>query len=626
MADNTIQRGNRPADYKANAADLTSEQLRVRRWRQYINRSRILRELNDRTEAVMAGDEYLDGKKVVKNSRSVYLNYLMPLLEEEHRNTLPSIPSCRVEPRNEAAAKVTAKIREFLDVCFSAKDFQVKSVADELQWDDDRWGEGYGKTIWRVDVERAQAPTLDVDQMALEADRAMAENGDLVNMTVSEADQDYTHVKIHQELLDTLDPMSAEAGELQAHIDEHMTRMEVIAKEHPVLERVAPDKFFFDCDVPWPKRAWEAELKSVRIQTLMDWKYKNVNPENLPAETPVGEGAPLAYQDMTAQIYEIHDRRDNKFYVISAEGPEDGLFLLQGEWQYSGVDVYVPLVFRPYKPAQAHGKSTIQACLGKLDELAKIDFYIGRHVENHANQKEFIPKGGDPATKAQLKNPDTRFVEADAAFLSQYTQQKTNPIPDTLLQRREQLLGELRREIGADAQNVAANASFQMTATEAANRQSSYNGRKADRQERMGEFLSHVAHNFLALYKTFATQKVSVRVANPEGVAYDDLNPSDIPQGVEVHLDIRGETPESKAEDAQKAIAYGNLLASLGYQIDLDVFNNWAGPRFGFMRPETLRLQAPQGQPLGMAPGMPGQTSQQMQGPQTAPAVTPAVA
>uniref|UniRef100_A0A6M3LAX4 Portal protein n=1 Tax=viral metagenome TaxID=1070528 RepID=A0A6M3LAX4_9ZZZZ len=608
MAKDT-QRGNRAKDYKEDALLLDSEYKQVRAWRQRIRRSMAILDVAGRTRAAEEGDKYLEGTKNAKNGRAVYLNYLLPAIEDLHRRTLPRVPVPRVEAQDEAGEPYEDKIRQIIARSFTDNAGRVEQVSNELIWDDDRFCMGIGKTTWESDYEPATpSEVTDTDQIALDVDRATEEHADIMRAKVAENDMDDVHLKIHIPLMDTMMPGDPNFWFLYQHISEHRDRMTVVKREHPVLERTPTYRFVYDTDVPWHKRAWEAELKSERIQKLLDKDYRNINKDNLQLEVKSGETQNIPFGDMTARIWEIHDRSENKFYIIPADGPQDALFLHKGKWEFDELDIYLPLVFRPYKPEKTHGASTIQLAIAVLDELATVDFHIRRHVEMHSDYKTYSVKGSLSAEdKSAMNDPNRRHIELSPEAILGFKEQQPPAIPPTLLEFRELLLSELRRLLGNDAQDTGASNPHRVTATESAHRGEVRQERKTDRQEIMGKFLGRVANNFLSLYRKFGTLAIRARVLGPEGATYPTILPADIPEDLDVFFDIRGESEEAKMQEIDTATRYKDFLLTGVYPTDWQKFTEWYGRKMGVRRPEQFRLELPQGVPSGAQPmGQPG--------------------
>jgi len=607
----TTPRGNDPQAYKDNSLALTNESAQVRMWRTRIERHGALLQIQARYKEAKKGDTYLDGTVDVKGQK-LYMRYLLPLMEDLHRKTLPAIPTPRVEARGERGELFEDQARQLLDIQFNAPYSTIKRVCNALQWDDSRSGVGWAKTVWNVRTEEGNADVpQDPEQLAPEVERAQAENADPESAKLTERDVDYVHAQIHFEGAEAM-PEGPGRDALLAHAEDHAAAMTEVRREGPELERVPWDRFVYDTDVVWEKRRWEAEMQTPRVQELLDAGFKNINPHNLPPEVKAGEDKSVAFEDRTCSVWHIHDRVNGKWFVISANGPIDGLFLHKAVWPYGTIDIYHPLVMRPQTPDQVRGAATIQVALPILERLAHIDFHNDRHIKSHADYKMGCPAGMDSAIKAGLGNPDQRFVSAGSpetwALMKEI---KPPPLPTGNLQQREMLLGELRRAIGADAQDTAAPNPHQITATESGERAQAKSDRRTTRQETMGEFLGQIAKNFLMLFKEFATQDVLVRVLGPMGAAYKEINPADVPDDLDVYLDIKGESEDAKTEAIQSAHMANEFIATGAYPVDMQKWGEWYLRKLGVMRPEQFRLDTPQvapGQEQDV-PGTPGMAS-----------------
>ena len=621
------EKGNRPNEYDTQTLDTENEQVRM--WRARLRRHETLLDIAGAIERVEKGDSYLDGSTETKNTQRIYCRYLLPLLEELNRKTFPSVPLPKVEAKNQQGEAYEDKIRQLLQLVMTRPDCMVEHSARAQIWDDSRWGRAIGKTEWDIEKSPAEEDlTYDESQLAVEVERAQAENLNISIAQVTEADNDKVHASVHSELMGQMMPTDPDYALAERHLADHLARMIEITAEKPILRRVKPECFVWDTDVPWHLRTWEAERRSVKIGTLIAKRYRNVNPTNLPAETKEEETSDTPYEDKTAAIWDIHDRSSNKHFVISADGNQNGYFLNKGDWMYGDIDVYVPLVFRPWQPDELTGIPTIDAAIPILDRLAETDFHIDRHVKNHANYKTLYPAGAiDNATKSAIKDPNQQFVPVPPEAMNGIKEYAPPPIPDTLLQQRETLLGELRRVVGLDAQDVAAPNPHQTTASESMRRAAMADDRIANRQEIMGEYLSKVAQNFLRLYKRFAQHSISVRVTNEQGRPFEEIDPSQIPDSLDVMLDVKAESDDARALDLQMATEYVTFLQNVApfMPIDWQKVSEFLGRKMNISRPEQFRLDVPQAgaytQPTGtqsaqsfQQPGMmgAGQAPQQM--------------
>jgi hypothetical protein len=611
MNDST-QRGNAPAEYKEIAEPARLEGEKVRMWRGRIDRAYRELAIEDRIKEAEAADFYLNLTTETEDKDRLYVPYLRSHLNDMHRRTLPAIPTPWIESRDESADSLEDTVRAIVDRDFTSSRCGVKRTVRKLMWDDDRFGIAIGKTVWRLEVKSAEIdPTRDETKIALEIDKATAENDAPLAALVNEQDLHDVHLRIHGEKMDAL-PGYVD-WPLYEHIQQHRAMTQVLVSEGPVLERVPAERFVYDTDVPWEERGWEAELRTLGIQDMLDMGYRNVNPGNCPSQD-LGDGANV-YEDMTALVWLIHDRKDGKEYVISAQGPRDGYFLHKGPWTYGDIDIYQKLVFGECQPQHSHGVPVIRDCLPILDDLAFIEFHIKRHVENHSDYKLGGPKSaGDPAIKAGLKDPNRRFVfEGSPESWAMMKEIKPPPIPDTLLQHKAERLSDLRRATATDAQDVGASNPHQITATESANRGVARDDRKRDRQEIVSDFLSAVALNFLRLRKKFGEHSISIRVLGNQGASFDQIDPASIPTDIEVLFDVRGQTDEARQAQAAAWSQYFEARSKLGQMVGTDwteTIEDFARA-LGIRRPEKHRGQLqptmPSGLPQGQTLQFPGQ-------------------
>ncbi len=590
-------KGNRPSDYKDDAPDLTIERNEVKAWKYSIARAQVAHAIYQRAVDADKGDKYLDGTKKVKNGKVVYHNYLTPLLEDVNRATLPTVPEPRVEARNQAAELFEDMARELLGVSMGSEYCDVLNTCRNLQWDDHRSGEAIAKTAWEVAYDPDKpAETMDLDRIALEVERAEEEHQDVLTMKVAESDIDYVHIETHTPLLEMYEEGSPEQQGIIEHIAHHEAQEVVIRRERPVLKRVPWYRFARDPDVPWDERGWEAELKSEKISDLVAWGYKNVNSQNLPPEVREGETGEMPYEFRAARIWEIHDRKTGQKFVISADGPDEGLFLKKAKWLYGSMDIYLKLSTRPWREESGYGLATIQLCLGVLDRLAEADFNIDRHVTEHANYQTVWPQmAGADKVKAQRSDPNRRHIDAPAEIVVGMKDIQPPPIPDTLLQQWQRLMDALRHIVGSDVQDTGAPHPHQISATESAERGQSKAERADDRQRIFADFLGNVAKNFLTLYKKFATQSVLVRIMGSKGPEYKTINPTEIPDELDIYLDVQAETDAKRAENQALADKYVQFLLGSGLPVDIIEVNDWYGRRLGLRKPSRFLLQAAPG-------------------------------
>lgn len=601
--------GTRMKDYRELAITVDSEQVEVQAWRGRIDRAHSILRIDARKEIARKGDEYLAMTKPSRNRQVVYLQYLLPILEELHRRTLPAVPTPRAEAFNNRGVETTKKTQQFLAAIFKAQDADIRTVSDDLQWDDDRYGVFIGKVEWRMDYRNAGVSKADENTIAVEIDRAQAENENAYDLGIGADDHHETHVQEHLEALAEMASDTEEYISLDGHIREHQAQLIVVQTEGAKFSRVRPWMYLYDPDVPWKQRAWEAERQDVKVADLHAQGYLNLNISNLPAAVVVEQqtNQPL-FEDIVVRIWRIHDRRNNLELVISADGPPTGRFLRKGEPSYGEIDIYNMMSFRPWNPDQTWGTSTIETALGVLDRLALVDFYIDRHVKNHANYKVIVSESVDSTKfKAALNNPDAKYVPGSKELLAGgYKEYKPPPIPDSLLQLRGLLLNELRRLSGLSAQETGESNPHAITATESGARTGVATAKKASRQEIMAEMLTWTAKTYVKLYRRFGTIRVPIRVLDEEKEAFEDFDPATLPENVNVIMDVTSETDEVRIAEAQNAERVVTFLQQSEVPIDQRELAIWFVGKMGVSNAERFFLPGPVG-PENIDQGMPSQ-------------------
>jgi len=528
-----------------------------------------------------------------------------------------------VEAKSNNSESYELRIRQFLEIKMGEQNADIRNAATWFQWDDDRYGEFVAKIEWHIESKEADAPTTDEEVIALGIEDAQDENLEPAKAKVAENDIDAVHVDEHLRALQAIEPASDQYELLEQHVRDHMARLVTVEEEGPRLVRIRPWHYAYDPDVPWEERSWEAELQSVKVVDLIETRgYVNIRPENAPPEKreDVRQNAP--YEDQTIRIWHIHDRRNGLHRVVSADGPKMGRFLHKSEWPYGDIDVYYRSTFRPLDEDARWGARTVQLCVPILERLATIDYYIDQHVRNHANYKYPIPDGVDGTKfKQALNDPSQRFMRVPREMWATNGGQpyEPPPIPDNLLQQRNTLLNELRRVIGVDAQDVGADHSHRITATESSIRGQATSAQKMARQEIMAQFLSWLARTYLLLYHRFADLVTNVRVQTPEGIRYEAIDPKGFPTDFDISLDVYAMTDAARAAQLVKSNQYLQFLLSSQLPVDLYEVNRWYGREMNIRRPTRFVLNQPQGPQnmMGAAAGVPGLSGGQSGGKQS---------
>lgn len=605
--------GTKLSDYKMNSAPAKKDSDKVSIWRSRIDRAKRLLDFRRRAEHEIRAREYLENRNKVNGDKGPN-SYLLPLVEELHRRTVPEIPEVHVTAKDVAAEELESVARELLDKQMRNERAGVLRALNAAMWDETISGMGFLKTTW--DVEAVPAPTRDLrdaEETQFQVDRAWAENEDPVEARVAEDDMDYAHLEVHSGAVADMDPNSEEWALMWKHMDEHRARMVTIKREGPKLSRVPWDRLVWDPDNPWDDRKWEAEYRIIPVDELHKQDAINLNTHNAPPVQLDEQTSFIAYEDMAVAVWDIHDIAHNERRLISADGPSDGLFLLKSPWVYGDIDIYLPLVMRDIGRLEGFGESTIIHAIPILDRVHEVDFHISRHVKMHADYKALTPPGTSKNFKAQLNDPNVRFVEVPPEVVAGFKEYAPPPIPQPLLQYRAQLLSELRRVIGVDAQDTQASYPHQISATESMQRGQARETRIHDRQRVMGKVLSRVAKNFLTLFKTFASIDHRIRVLDANGPRYHVIDPAQLPQDIDIFLDVAGTSEDAKSQRANAAIQGLQLLMNIGPAYPTNWINavEWALRNIGVYRPEQFRspqpMMAPQGAQKG-APSIPGES------------------
>jgi len=607
----------REKEYKRDSLPEENLSDKVKMWRLRIEEARKHLHLDDRLGLAEDASVYLCGGKEVpgrgsaeKRSR-IYINYSLPLLREQHRGSVPEIPTPVVEARTEAADAKQSTTQQFLNYLFEKDADIIEKAIDDGQWDDNSMGVTVFRADWNVRSVDAN-PTSDIAQENVDVQkvRATAENtgqdqlGNHTDPVIATSDLDLVHVEVHNEYLRLLDPASPEYTELAQHVESHRARLTTIVEEGVRFERVNPGNYIFDDSAGWRKRGWECEVKTVRIKYLVDNGYKNVTPLNAP---PMNTSASIPYEDKLIRIGEIHDRLNGMEYVIPMDGSGE-LFLANRPWRYGNLDIYYLDVFNPYNPDQSWGVPAMITLKPILDELAKVDYYIQRHVANHPTPKVFVPKGaGSTNIKKAIKDPNQMLIEVtpeQAAGINIFT---PPPIPTTLSEWRNSLLNELRRVVGLDAQQTGQSNPHQVSATETYTRAVEGADRVGDRQKVITKLLSWLGGQFLSLYKNHAENAVEVKVNDGNGPIWTLIEPRDLMLDVDVSFAIEAITDAGRAENITVVDRVNTYLRQSPIPINQDLLNTWTLRKLGVKRPEQFRVAgAPSPDNVEEVGGQPG--------------------
>ena len=641
-------------DEGENAA--TGEVAEVARWKARIRRAKKVLHIEQRLAAARLGDKYLINEQHVRPSKDAdtptekaYMPYLLPMLQDSHRRTLPTLPIPDVEATDEIGEYYADMARELVRKNFRHRLSNAMRALRDLQWDDDRHGGGVMKAVWRMKYDLSQPAIVTEPELLLIAQEAAeAENADPLGARLTDSDMHGVHAEVHTQAMMVLDPETDEYRALVEHNRQHMAEQVEVRQEWVRYERVAIDKFLYDPDVSWDERGWEAELVSMRILDMSEMGWKNLNPENLPPEVKPGEEeGDRSWQDMTALTWHIHDRRTGELLIVPQGDRDEGLFLARMDWPYEEIDIYRTLAFNDWQPDQEDGLPLIPLCIPILDNLADIDDKIRLHRKKHVGRKTIFPKGTlSKPDKAMLNDPAQSYGELAMDALAQTAEIGTDPIPATLLQDWERNMGMLRKLVGADNQDEGAPNPHAITAQESMRRGESADSRRDERQERLGGLIEWMGENTVREYAKFATKSLMLRLVGAAGlqpqmpaqpgaapgaasgpptsateatepapmmptgpsVEYEPLDPSNLPATMEYHVDLASESETIKAVNFEMASRWADGAMAMGYPLDpVKWCEFWA--RLGNIHyPERFRMDTPEPMmdgELGGQPGMP---------------------
>jgi hypothetical protein len=603
--------GNRIDEYKTLAAKQTNDREKVTVWLERIKRAQALLRLAERAAIAEKIKEYMVGKAPEyhggKTLQKFYQPYLYPILKDAFSRTVQAIPAPAVEADDETTDAFADRARSVLAVAFRDRRVNIRNACTDALWGDASWGAAFFKVTWRLSYTDAQPEHVtDEEIVSLQVTDAQMENADPQSAMLADADIHAIHMKVHAQHLDTMLPEDPMYGVLSAHMQAHRAESLQILHEHPYVEVLRADRYVYDPDKPWHERDWEAELRSRRISTLRDMGMKNLNPENLPPEEKPGEQREVPYEDMTALVWEIHDRRTGQWFIIPAK-THDGLFLHKGEWPWKGqrgdIDIYVPFVAQPWQmgTTQLDGIPVAALCMHVLDQLAVIDAAIARHVEEHLDYKWFVPQGFSKELKRDLNDPNKKFIEVGPEAMAGMKEYAPPPIPAPLLEARELHLQMLRNLTGGDPQDTGGDHSHQISATESARRSDMADQRIVDKQESLGDCLGEVAKIILALTKAFKVKAIATRTVGAAGTTFETVDPSDLPSDIDVTVDLRAETESARAMEYAAVKDWGEFALAMQYPLmGNSEFVEYAGRKAGIRRPERFReaMAMPMGQPM----------------------------
>ncbi|RLF48878.1 MAG: hypothetical protein DRN20_03595 [Thermoplasmata archaeon] len=585
--------------YKDFALQINNEEDEIKRWYDYIAEAKEIIRLEERLRTAEELIPYIDNTVAErKTKKRLYLPYLLPLFEAVLRGSLPAVPFVHVESSSQLGDKIAQLVRKF----FSSPHSHIVPTSMKLQMDDFVYGIGIAKAVYkplfilRYDQQRKYSDELKAEQL----ERIEKEHANPLSAQVAEDDMDDIHIENHLNYLDQVPLGTEEFEALRKHIYAHIARGMVFQTERFVLERIPPSHFIYDPTRPWHERAWEAELKIMRIKTLRQLHYRNVEPDNLEGLSPFTlksnlKGA-VPYEDMVAKIWDIHNFTTGERIVIPAENGRK--LLHKGKWEYPEIDIYYPFVTRPFthNPDQVHGLPTLQLAKPILDALATVEYYIREHIKRHPTIKIPMPKGMlTSVDKSKLNNPDLTTIELPPEVIANMHEIKSPPIPQSLIDYRQILLDQLRWIIGADPQDTGAPFPHRISATESSIRAGTHVSRLEDRRKTVGRMLQWAATTFLQLYRRFGQLQMTVKITDENGVSFQQIAPEDIPERIDLVVDIEAATKEAEAQRRETAIGVFNILkqATGVYPVDWNKAINWILRKFGIEDVSVFRANKP---------------------------------
>ena len=509
------------------------------------------------------------------------------------------------------------KCEAYLRMIFKPHVGNVKGVIEDIEWDDLSWGIGWGKVVWRRDRKKTARESLDAPDAVDQTDRARAE---LEGVEERDDDNHIIHIRQHEADIETMVVEDERRLGLSEHINQHKMAAEETVFQYPELQRVLPDEMVYDPFARrWKDVTWYAELATERVEDLKRIPgIKNVTEENLPrnqtSEADEASLEDLPYDEARGDVVKIHDRNKGQWIILPLRQPEppfDGnvLPLLVTDWPYPN-NVYIPIVTRKNGRKSLHGISTLVLCKNTLQEIAKVNRSIRRHVEKHSQYKRAWKRGVlDDKAKKQLADPDKTIVELpQTAGMGEEI--KPPPIPSTLLERLELLMSRLKALLGSSNESTGADNPHEVTATEVSIRAVRYDSKIIRRQGKMGDFLSLVGMFFLEDYRQFGDKPMPLMIETAAGRQIQEFSPADVPTHMRVSFDVTATTGEAKASRMQQQQNFLMQLLASGVGDPRKVLEEW-GRSIDIRDPSRLFFD----QQPAMMPDQQGQQGQQGQMP-----------
>ena len=620
-------RGTNIRAYKADAAPARTQPERVEIWRGRIARAVRDLHIDQRREVAERVGNYINGtptpyhtsQKLLEASwangisygqsrvwatgrkgyhNHIFLGRLEPALRDLHKQTLPGVPTPTVKARNKFGVAHEERARQLLETQFEQNGDEIDTLADDVQWFDDKWGAFIAKVEWET-VERDASPSQPQAEevIILQGIHAEEENSDPQNAEIGEDDVDTIHVSMHADGLMQFEYGSDEHIALDMHMMLHEARLTTIVSERVSVKALPTDQYIHDPDRSWVKRKWEAELEMASVSDLAARGFRNLTLENLPLLLDPDGYGPVPFEDMMVAVWHIHDIANKMSYAISAKpGNSDSLFLEETEWPFDDIEIYRLDKFREFDPNCPYGLATGKQALPLLDEIANVEWHIQRHVARHSNYKTLVPKGANTKQfKADMQNDDKEYADVTPEVAMGVKEHRPPPIPDALLQRRDQLVDDLRRIIGIDAQDMGDDHGHVITATESARRGSATDSTRNDRQKIVAALLSWYAQQSLKMRRKFSTMVSAVKVRTPGGVGYEYVDARELPDAFDMLVDVQSETDQAKSLEMNKAIAVRDHLRSSLSPVNHLALDAWFLRKMSVQDIEQFFGEGPQG-------------------------------
>ena len=563
-------------EYKSTFALDTSKQTgRAQLWHERIIRATDMLDIEAREDQKNAASKFIDGSYGLNPTGDVvYLNEALPALEDVIFGTIPKIPSVTVEARQLEQEDLADKSAALIDATLDSDLVRAKETLISLEWDDIDYGIGIGRMSWfEEESDSDYRPTTDVDYLAPHVIKAQEEN-ETEDPKIADTDDHLVHAQVHEEYL-ALSPSDA----LRQHALMHWSRIGRKNWAYPVLHRVDPVRFRYDPDAEtWSARRWEAELCDELVSDLQKIPgIKNLNKDNCP---PIDEfdnqdlrgrfdnqglrdriPEEFDYESQRVKVWKIHDRVNEQWVILPFKDGDMIKPILEEDWPFGGMEIYNIIVHRP-RNGQIHGLSSLRLIQPILVELAKTNSVIRRHNRRASKYKMLLSSElGKSVTKKFNSENASESLPPEALVNSK--EFKPPSLPPSILEYRQMLLSELRRILGSDIMSQGGETPRVITASEAQLRGGYQESRLQRRRQHVSSFLSWVARNIILMYRSFAEDEVPVRVMGSQGAEVKTINPSAIPDDLQVSLDIEAVTENKQAQKVAEAQTFAEIVTKL---------------------------------------------------------------